>query len=130
MPIRRQTADVFHDYGSSAGTNDRGETWQASKSSHLDFGSVDWSDSGKCLIAIRHESGGKLTLSKDAGQTWEDLGAGFTKVGIFDAEHLMLAKKEAASSAAPMAARPGTKRLRSSPAAWHANAKRRRLLGQ
>ncbi|HSI14524.1 MAG TPA: hypothetical protein VK961_20910 [Chthoniobacter sp.] len=74
----------FMIYGSSAMTVDGGATWTKFKSSHLDFGSVDWADTARCLLAIRHESGGMLTMSDDAGATWHDLQKGFNGCGVFD----------------------------------------------
>jgi photosystem II stability/assembly factor-like uncharacterized protein len=82
----------FMIYGGSAFTDDSGKTWQASKSSHLDYGGVDWDATGRAFISIRHESGGVLTLTTDAGQTWKDSGKGFVQVGIFDAENLVATK--------------------------------------
>ncbi len=74
----------FMIYGSSALTTDGGKTWAKSKTSHLDFGAVDWEDTGKRLLALRHESGGVLTTSDDGGATWRDLGKGFSGLGVFD----------------------------------------------
>jgi len=59
----------FMIYGSSGWTDDAAKTWTASKTSHLDFGAVDWSETGKCFLALRHEAGGMLTFTTDAGQT-------------------------------------------------------------
>ena len=74
----------FMIYGSSAGTSDGGKTWNASKTTHLDFGAVDWEAGGKCLVALRHESDGQLCYSDDEAQTWTNLDQGFVAVGIFD----------------------------------------------
>lgn len=74
----------FMIYGSSAMTTDGGKTWAKSKVSHLDYGSVDWGDTGQRLLAIRHESGGMLTTSDDGGATWKDLEKGFNNCGVFD----------------------------------------------
>jgi hypothetical protein len=82
----------FMIYGSSAVTADSGKTWEAFKTSHLDFGAVDWGDTGKCYLSLRHESGGMLTKSTDAGQTWVDLGKGFARVGLFDANTFVCSK--------------------------------------
>lgn len=82
----------FMIYGSSAATDDAGKTWAASKVSHLDFGAVDWADTGKCFLSIRHESGGMLTVSTDAGKSWTDHGKGFTRVGVFDAKTFICGK--------------------------------------
>src|SRR5262245_48261134 len=37
----------FMIYGSSAMTTDGGKTWTKWKTTHLDFGAVDWADTGK-----------------------------------------------------------------------------------
>ena len=74
----------FMIYGSSAMTADGGKTWTKFKVSHLDFGAVDWADTGKRLLAIRHESGGVLTTSDDSGATWKDLEKGFGGCGVLD----------------------------------------------
>lgn len=82
----------FMIYGSSAWTDDSGKSWTASKSSHLDFGAVDWDDTGKCFLALRHESGGVLTLSTDGGQTWKDLQKGFKDLGMFSGKVLVASR--------------------------------------
>ncbi len=82
----------FMIYGSSALTTDSGQTWHKSKVSHLDFGAADWADTGRRLLALRHESGGLLTTSEDAGATWTDLEKGFTGCGVF-ARHTFVATK-------------------------------------
>lgn len=83
----------FMIYGSSAMTTDGGTTWSKFKVTHLDFGAVDWADTGKRLLAIRHESGGVLTTSDDAGATWKDLEKGFGGCGVLD-HSTFLATKE------------------------------------
>jgi hypothetical protein len=82
----------FMIYGSSALTEDSGKKWLASKTSHLDFGAVDWEDTGRAMVARRHESGDMLCYSADQGQSWKDLGKGFTACGIFDAKTLIASK--------------------------------------
>jgi photosystem II stability/assembly factor-like uncharacterized protein len=74
----------FMIYGGSAMTADGGKTWAKSKVSHLDFGAADWEDTGRRLLALRHESGGVLTTSEDGGATWKDLEKGFSGCGVFD----------------------------------------------
>lgn len=74
----------FMIYGDSALTADGGKTWRKFKTSHLDFGSVDWGDPDQRLLAIRHESGGVLTTSPDGGTTWKDLEKGFSGCGVLD----------------------------------------------
>ena len=74
----------FMIYGDSAMTTDGGKTWAKCKTSHFDFGAVDWADTGRRLLAIRHESGGLLTTSDDGGATWKDLEKGFSGCGVLD----------------------------------------------
>jgi photosystem II stability/assembly factor-like uncharacterized protein len=84
----------FMIYGSAGRTDDGGKTWTKSKVGHLDFGAVDWEASGKCMVAIVHESGGKLMLTTDAGAEWKELGKGFSgPVGVFDDKTLLAGKK-------------------------------------
>ncbi len=82
----------FMIYGSSALTTDSGKTWAKSKTSHLDFGAVDWADTGRRLLALRHESGGLLTTSDDGGATWKDLEKGFSGLGVFDRKTFVATK--------------------------------------
>jgi hypothetical protein len=84
----------FMIYGSSAMTTDGGETWTKFKTTHFDCGSVDWADTGKRLLAIRHESGGLLTASEDGGATWKDLEKGFASVGVFDHSTFVVTKEK------------------------------------
>ncbi len=79
----------FTIYGSAGYSGDAGKTWMPSKTGHLDYGAVDWSDTGKALLAIGHESGGKLLFSVDAGKEWKTLGKGYAAAGLFDAKTLM-----------------------------------------
>ena len=82
----------FMIYGSSAYTADSGKTWAKSKVSHLDFGGVDWADTGKRLLGLRHEANGLLTTSADAGATWTDLEKGFSGCGVFDSRTFVATK--------------------------------------
>ena len=82
----------FMIYGGSALTTDGGKTWVKFKTSHLDFGAVDWADTGKRLLALRHESGGVLTTSDDGGATWKDLEKGFSGLGVFDSKTFVATK--------------------------------------
>lgn len=84
----------FMIYGSSAFTTDGGKAWSKSKVSHLDFGAVDWEDTGRRLLALRHESGGMLTTSADAGATWQDLDKGFSTLGVFDRQTFVATKEK------------------------------------
>jgi photosystem II stability/assembly factor-like uncharacterized protein len=79
-----QRLACFMIYGDSAMTTDGGKTWTKFASSHFDFGAVDWDDTARQLLALRHETGGVLTSSADGGKTWTDLGKNFTGCGVFD----------------------------------------------
>lgn len=82
----------FMIYGSTAMTPDAGATWLKSKSSHFDFGAVDWDDTGRRVLALRHESGGMLATSTDAGATWTDLEKGFSGLGVLDSKTFLATK--------------------------------------
>lgn len=84
----------FMIYGSSALTTNGAKTWAKSKVSHLDFGAADWADTGKRLLALRHESGGLLTTSDDGGATWKDLEKGFGGCGVFDRQTFVATKEK------------------------------------
>lgn len=90
-PEGKQLA-CFMIYGSSALTRDGGLNWVKFKSTHFDYGAVDWSDSGRRLLALRHESGGVLATSDDAGETWKDLGKGFSGCGVLDRQTFVATK--------------------------------------
>ncbi|MEA3210908.1 MAG: hypothetical protein QOE70_3965 [Chthoniobacter sp.] len=84
----------FMIYGGSAMTTDGGATWVKWKTSHLDFGAVDWADTGRRLLALRHESGGMLTTSDDSGATWRDLEKGFSGCGLLDRATFVATKEK------------------------------------
>ena len=84
----------FMIYGDSAMTADGGKTWSKWKTSHLDFGAVDWADTGKRLLALRHESGGVLTTSEDGGATWTNLEKGFSGCGVLDRTTFVATKEK------------------------------------
>ena len=81
---------------------------------------MDWSDTGKALLAIGHESGGKLMFTEDAGNEWKALGTKYWAVGLFDHQTLLgsiWGRTE--SSAAPTAGKPGAKSATKSRPAGH-----------
>jgi photosystem II stability/assembly factor-like uncharacterized protein len=84
----------FMIYGSSAMTTDGGATWTKFKDSHFDFGAVDWTDTGKRLLALRHEKNGMLTTSDDGGATWKDLEKGYAFLGVFDHSTFVATKEK------------------------------------
>jgi hypothetical protein len=83
----------FMVYGASAATSDGGKTWTVFKSTHFDFGAVDWTDA-KTMVALRHEHAGLLTATADGGATWKDLQTGFKGVGVFDAKTFVATKEK------------------------------------
>lgn len=87
---------AFSIYGSSAFSADAGKTWNRSQLSDLDYGVVDWRDSGRTFLAIGHESGGKLELSCDVGVHWTSLGTGYWGVGIWDRKTLLATREGSA----------------------------------
>lgn len=90
----------FMIYGACASTDDAGTTFSAWKTTHLDFGMVDWHDTGKAMLALRHEAGGTLCLTTDGGQTWSNLpkvapdqkSKNHTALGMFDAKTLLASR--------------------------------------
>lgn len=75
-------------------TLDGGRTWQAfaPMGRNWDYGAVDWSDpQARAIFADRHESGGEMYVSGDAGASWRFIGKHpeFTALGIFDARTLV-----------------------------------------
>ncbi|HEV2454533.1 MAG TPA: hypothetical protein VGY98_09735 [Verrucomicrobiae bacterium] len=70
-------------------TLDGGLTWHpfAPMGRNWDYGAVDWSDPGaRWIFASRHESGGEMYLSDNAGTSWRFIGKHpeFTSVAAFD----------------------------------------------
>jgi hypothetical protein len=92
-PAGKQLA-CFMIYGESAMTVDGGTSWTKFKTSHLDFGAVDWADTGRRLLAFRHESGGMLTTSEDGGASWNDLAKGFSGCGVVDRKTFLATKEK------------------------------------
>ncbi|MEX2213146.1 MAG: hypothetical protein WD768_03395 [Phycisphaeraceae bacterium] len=92
----------FMIYGACTSTDDAGKTWNAWKTNHLDYGMVDWHDTGKTMLALRHEAGGVLCLTTDAGQTWTNLtklaptkgNQNNVALGMFDAKALLASRGE------------------------------------
>jgi len=85
----------FMIYGASALLTESGKTFTPSKITHLDFGTVDWSEAeAKTMIAFKHEAGGEVFVTKDAGATWTSVGKGFKTIGLFDANSLVASKGE------------------------------------
>jgi hypothetical protein len=68
-------------YGAPIGVSaDQGKTWDFMnvRSSHIDWCAVDWSSADlKFILALKHESGDLLIVSRDGGKSFADVGKGF-----------------------------------------------------
>jgi photosystem II stability/assembly factor-like uncharacterized protein len=63
------------------------------KSSHVDWCAVDWdSPEPKLLLALKHESGGALIVSRDGGKTFDEVGKGYGPAYIFDKDTAVVAE--------------------------------------
>jgi photosystem II stability/assembly factor-like uncharacterized protein len=75
-------------YGGPIAINaDAGDKWKTldGKSNHVDWFAVDWTDPDmKFVMALRHESGGALIVSHDAGKSFSEIGKGYGPAWIFD----------------------------------------------
>jgi hypothetical protein len=73
---------------------DRATTWKYlhQSSAHSDWCAVDWARPGmKFILALRHESGGLLLASRDAGQSFVDIGKGYGPGWVFDTQTAVVA---------------------------------------
>jgi photosystem II stability/assembly factor-like uncharacterized protein len=72
----------------TVGTTDTGDWKFLDKASgHIDWCAVDWSDPElKFVLALKHESGGLLLRSRDAGKSFEQVGKGYGPAWIFDGD--------------------------------------------
>ena len=54
---------------------------------------LDWSrPSGKFILALKHESGGLLIVSRDGGKTFQDVGKGYGPAWVFDGNTAVVAE--------------------------------------
>src|SRR5262249_15597790 len=61
-------------------STDGGAEWNFmdKKSSHIDWCAVDWTDPDmKFVLALKHESGDLLIVSRNGGKSFEDVGKGY-----------------------------------------------------
>jgi photosystem II stability/assembly factor-like uncharacterized protein len=78
-------------------TLDGGKTWQPFKDvgRNWDFAAVDWtSEKPQVIYAARHESGGEMYVSTDAGASWKQLDKdnAYSAVGVVDANIFLTSK--------------------------------------
>jgi photosystem II stability/assembly factor-like uncharacterized protein len=83
-------------YGAPIGVSaDGGETWSQhdAKSSHVDWAVADWTDPDlKFILTLKHESGGLLLVSHDAGKSYADVAKGYGPAWIFDKQTAVAAE--------------------------------------
>lgn len=97
-PAGGRMACFFLD-GQGGMTLDGGKSWQpfAPMGRNWDYGAVDWADpQARAIFASRHESGGEMYCSSDAGASWKFLGKHpeFTSVAVFDATTLEAGRED------------------------------------
>jgi len=78
-------------------TLDGGKTWQpfTDVGRNWDFASVDWtSEKPQVIYAARHETGGEMYLSTDAGTSWTKLDKdnAYSSLGVVDANTFLTSK--------------------------------------
>jgi photosystem II stability/assembly factor-like uncharacterized protein len=92
-------------YGAPLGVStDGGAAWSFmdKKSTHIDWFALDWSDpEHKFVLALKHESGDLLLMSRDGGKSFQEVGKGYGPAWIFDNKTAVVA--EAKSKTKPMA---------------------------
>ncbi len=86
-------------YGSPVAVSpDAGATWRFmdNKSSHVDWCAVDWSSPEmKFVLALKHESGGLLLVSRDGGKSFGEVGKGYGPAWVFDDKTAVVAESPA-----------------------------------
>lgn len=83
-------------YGAPIGFSpNAGESWshRDAKSSHVDWAVADWTDpDSKFILALKHESGGTLIISRDGGKSFAEIGKGYGPAWIFDNQTALVAE--------------------------------------
>lgn len=77
----------------AVGSADTGEWRSLDKASvHVDWCAADWTDPDlKFLLALKHEAGGLLLVSRDGGKTFTEAGKGRGPAWVFDADTAVVA---------------------------------------
>ncbi|MFL5342565.1 MAG: hypothetical protein ACJ8F7_20655 [Gemmataceae bacterium] len=76
-------------------SGDGGRTWTKmdGKSSHVDWCAIDWTDPEmKFVLALKHEAGGLLLASHDAGKSFAEVGKNFGPGWVFNATTAVVAE--------------------------------------
>jgi hypothetical protein len=83
-------------YGSPIGVSeDQGVRWKFmdARSAHVDWCAVNWMDPDrKFVLAMKHEAGGLLLLSRDGGASFTEVGKGFGPGWILDGQTAVVAQ--------------------------------------
>lgn len=83
-------------YGAPLGvSSDRAATWKhlEKRSNHIDWCAVDWTDPEmKFIIALKHEAGGLLLVSRDGGESFIEIGKGYGTGWVFDGKTAVIAE--------------------------------------
>jgi photosystem II stability/assembly factor-like uncharacterized protein len=90
--------------GPIAVRNDAAASWTFldKKSNHIDWCAVDWSDPAMTLIlALKHESGDLLIVSRDGGKSFEEVGKGYGPAWVFDSSTAVVAEARSKARPAP-----------------------------
>jgi photosystem II stability/assembly factor-like uncharacterized protein len=85
-------------------STDGGESWKSmhGKSSHVDWFALDWADPDiKFVLALKHESGDLLIVSRDGGKTFDDVGKGYGPAYIFDSKTAVVVETKTKDRASP-----------------------------
>jgi photosystem II stability/assembly factor-like uncharacterized protein len=72
------------------------------KSNHIDWCAVDWNDPDmKFVLALKHEAGDLLIVSRDGGKTFEDVAKGYGPAWILDAQTAVVAQAKSKTNPKP-----------------------------
>ncbi len=99
---RQVTALVYGDPISVS--NDRAATWKAmdGKSGHIDWCAVDWTDPElRFVLALKHEAGGLLLASRDAGKSFTEVGKGYGTGWVFNHQTAVVAQAKSKEQPKP-----------------------------
>lgn len=83
---------------------DCGVTWRFmdTKSSHVDWCAVDWTDPDRrFILALKHEADGLLLASRDGGKTFTEVGKGYGTGWVFDNQRAVVAEARSRNPSRP-----------------------------
>ncbi len=81
--------------GQAVVMSEAGKTWKPiqQQGRGWDYGAADWSAvEPQTLLAVHHETGADLRLSRDGGKSWSVIGTDYSGLGVFD-DHTFVATK-------------------------------------